>query len=524
MNRFIRAHGISIALCFLLLLGAYLRLYNISGYMTFLGDEGRDMLVVKRMIVDHKFTLLGPTASVGGFFLGPIYYYFMVPFVWAWGLDPTGAAVMVALAGIATIYLVYRVGRDFFDQSVGLIAAALYTVSPVVIAYSRSSWNPNLVPLFSTLAMYLCWQIVVQKRYNLLFWLGVSMGVGLQLHYLFLFLFPVVGVWFLLFGREKKMLRYYGAGLIGFVMGYGPFLAFELRHGFPNTLSIIRFLAQGEGTGLVLTTFFHTIYDVAYRLFGRLLYRLPQPEVWVNASQLAQQAWTIGIKFSLLSSLALLGGYIARRILYPFGIPTKNKTISPHFYSAVVLFLWVLIPLILFGFYQKGIYDYYFGIFFAVPFLMIGLLFRILFTHTAAKYVGICVFLGLLYFNWEGRPFTSPPNNQLAQAKMIARAAMDKTNGKPFNFALLANFNSDHAYRYFFEIWGNPPVTIERVEVDPQRRTVTDQLIIVCDLPECKPLGHPLWEIAGFGRAEITGEWPVSFVKIQRLVHFTEEK
>ncbi|MEK7802725.1 MAG: glycosyltransferase family 39 protein, partial [Pseudomonadota bacterium] len=329
--------------------------------MTFLGDEGRDMLVVKRMIVDHKFTLLGPTASVGGFFLGPIYYYFMVPFVWAWGLDPTGAAVMVALAGIATIYVVFLVGRDFFDKWVGVIAAALYTVSPVVIAYSRSSWNPNLVPFFSTIVMYFCWQVIVQKRYHLLFWLGVGMGIGLQLHYLFLFLFPVVLVWFLFFGRERKMLRFYGAGLLGFLVGYGPFLAFELRHGFPNTQSIIKFLAHGEGTGLVTSTFLHTIGDVAYRLFGRLLYRLPQPEVWIHVSYAAQQVWTIGIKFSLLSASLLLALYITRRFVFPFKPFVPHKCNAASVYTAILLLLWFFIPLALFGFYQKGIYDYYFG-------------------------------------------------------------------------------------------------------------------------------------------------------------------
>src|SRR3989344_1677571 len=101
-------------LFFILGVAAYLRIWHISDYMTFLGDEGRDMLVVKRMIVDGKWTLLGPTASVGGFFMGPIYYYFMLPFLWLWRLDPTGPAVMVALFGIATVYLVFRAGRDFF--------------------------------------------------------------------------------------------------------------------------------------------------------------------------------------------------------------------------------------------------------------------------------------------------------------------------------------------------------------------------------------------------------------------------
>ena len=160
-----------ILLAVILLLGAYVRLYRISEYMTFLGDEGRDMLVVKRMIVDHKFTLLGPTASVGGFFLGPIYYYFMLPFVWAWGLDPTGAAFMVGLFGVATIYLVYRIGRDIFDPWVGLVASSLYALSPIVIAYSRSSWNPNLVPFFSTLLIYFLWRSVARNEKKFLFWI-----------------------------------------------------------------------------------------------------------------------------------------------------------------------------------------------------------------------------------------------------------------------------------------------------------------------------------------------------------------
>ena len=38
-------------------------------------------------------------------------------------------------------------------------------------------------------------------------------------------------------------------------------------------------------------------------------------------------------------------------------------------------------------------------------------------------------------------------------------------------------------------------------------------------MDECKPLGHPLWEIAGFGMAEIVDEGQVNFVKIMKLKH-----
>ena len=40
----------------------------------------------------------------------------------AWRLDPTGPAVMVGLFGVATVYLVYRAGRDMSDPWVGIVA------------------------------------------------------------------------------------------------------------------------------------------------------------------------------------------------------------------------------------------------------------------------------------------------------------------------------------------------------------------------------------------------------------------
>ena len=184
--------------------------------MTFLGDEGRDVLIVKRMITEGKWTLLGPTASVGGFFMGPIYYYFMVPFLWLWNFNPVGPAIMVALFGIATIFLVYYVGKRMFGKEVGVVASGLYAVSPLIISYSRSSWNPNVVPFFGILLFFFLWDVVVNNHWKRLFWIGIILGMGLQLHYTFLFLMAVVALWFLLYGRNLSYVKYYFFGIIGF--------------------------------------------------------------------------------------------------------------------------------------------------------------------------------------------------------------------------------------------------------------------------------------------------------------------
>ena len=200
----------------------------------------------------------------------------------------------------------------------------------------------------------------------------------------------------------------------------------------------------------------------------------------------------------------------------------KRKRSDEQFITAVLCYLWFFIVLVLFGFYKRGIYDYYFGIFFALPFLFVGFIVSQLWRRSMAlRWVALGIWVSLLLLNCRGWPFRYAPNDQLGQAKLIARAAFDKAEGKSFNFALITGNNSDHAYRYFFEIWGNAPVTIENTMNDPQRTTVTDQLIVICEVSECKPLGHHLWEIAGFGRAEIVGEWDVSFVKILKLTHYT---
>ena len=58
----------------ILIIGAFLRLYKIDGYMTFLGDEGRDVIIVRNLLVNADPILIGHGTSVGGMYLGPLYY------------------------------------------------------------------------------------------------------------------------------------------------------------------------------------------------------------------------------------------------------------------------------------------------------------------------------------------------------------------------------------------------------------------------------------------------------------------
>lgn len=505
-----------IILTFILVIGSFFRVYMIRDYMTFLGDEGRDVLKVYE-ILHGNFTLLGPTASVGGFFLGPIYYYFMVPFLWIFNYDPVGPAVMVALFGIATVFLIYKVGKEFFGTDAGLVASGLYAISPLVVTYSRSSWNPNLMPFFSLLTLYTVYKALTRNSIKLFLLCGLLFGITMQLHYLALFLGVIIFVYILLYhfvytknNFLKDSFKNYLWFFLGFLIGLSPFLAFELRHGFPNIVSLFNFVFYSGDTGGSVQLI-PTISNVFFRIFGRLIANFPEPQKVALGAHTNIALWYY--------STFILGFISIWFLLKSFFKEYKLRSLS--FTKVSLLAIWFILGVGLFGFYKKPIYDYYFGFMFPLPFLIVGFFLKNLWQKKAGKFLSILILAVLIWLNSLTPPHKVSANRQAQQIEEISKFVIDKAENKPFNFALITGGNSDHAYRYFFTLWQKEPTTIQNVMIDQTRSSVTDQLLVVCEIvPNCYPLGHSLWEIAGFGRAEIIGEWNVSVIRVYKLEHY----
>lgn len=408
--------------------------------------------------------------------------------------------------------MVYFVGKKWFGKPAGLIAAALYAVSPVVITYSHSSWNPNPLPFVALLVLYLTYLSLTRPSVKKFIIIGILLGIAIQLQYLALFLFVVLFA-YLFFGTiiaEKKLSiillikRYLMIG-VGFLIGWSPFLAFEVHHGFPNLWTIFRFLT-GQIPESVPThsTPLGQVFEVFFKLFGRLVTVYPLTflsDVHKNTTLYVWYLLTL-----VLAVIAVLGI-----------IRIKDRL------AQLLFILWLVIGVGLFALYKKQIYDYYLGFMFPLPFLLIGNAAQELVKAVKLRFVQIVVVIlvaFLFIFNLWYMPFRFEPNRIKNQVETIAKLVILHTNNQPYNFALITTGNSDHAYRYYLEILGHKPVEIENPAIDPERKSVTNQLMIVCEDPSCSPLGYPLFEVAGFGRAEIAGEWNGPFVKIYRLVHY----
>jgi len=496
----------------ILLLGAFLRLYKIDGYMTFLGDEGRDGLVWLRMVRWGKFTLIGPQTSIGNMYLGPLYYYLMLPFYVLFGLSPVGPSVGVALFGIATIFLIWWMGREWFGEVASLIAAFLYAISPVVITYSRSSWNPNIMPFFALLTIWGIWGFWGKENYLWLPVIGITLSFCLQSHYLGLLLLPLVGIFWgiRVIGeiRESKTQKEFILYTLYFILlllllTVMPLVWFDLRHDFINTKAFYKFFSVRQ------TTVNLKVYKAIPNLW-------PLWEMMIIRLSAAKEIfWGRILSFVLFLGLVFSFWRSFWRSDLPAG---RTSPDSPGKKALVLLLVWLLIGLMGMGLYKQHIYDHYFGFIFPAPFLLVGFLLGELGKSRRLGRLGFLGVLGIVtWLNLMNSPLNYQPNYQMAKVQEIDKKIIEEAGGQPFNFALIAKQNYEAGYEYFLEAWRATLVHIDPQKVD---ETIADQLFVVCEDKECQPINHPKAQIANFGWAKIDDEWEFPWgVKLFKLVH-----
>ncbi len=488
-------------LIIIVLLGGFLRLYRIGEYMTFLGDEGRDAIVVSRLLKYFDIILVGPGTSIGNMYLGPLYYYMMALPLFLANFSPVGPAVMVAFLGLATVALIWWVGREWFGKIAAITAALLYAISPTVIIYSRSSWNPNIMPFFALLSIYSIWKVWKDEKFNWLIVLGISFAFVLQSHYLGLILIPVLILfWILEYLKIKNnklhLKKYLTKTFLGFLLFFllmSPLLIFDARHAWRNFSAMQSFFTSNQS-------------DLSISPLSAVFKIGP---IFENATTrlLSARNEAVGsILFLLLTCFVIW--IIAKwkkldlKIRLPF----------------MMLFIWLGFSFLGLGFYKKEIYDHYLGFLFPAPFLLAAAMLQLLINNKKGKAVAFLMFSFLVIFNLLNTPIRHSPNFQMQRSMHIAEFIKEKSAGERFNIATISETGNRDVYQYFLELWG-----AEVVDTDPSavNFTVTDQLFVVCEMPKekCDPTHNPSAWITGFGWTKIVDEWEVWGTNVYKLGH-----
>jgi hypothetical protein len=429
-----------------------LRLYRIQDYTAFQGDQGVDALVVKRILVDGVLPLEGPATSAGGVHLGPFYYYLLaLPMRLDW-LDPLADAALMALLGGLTTGLVYLLARSWFGRIPALVAASASAVSPAAIVASRSAWNPAPTPFFVLLALL---GIEASRRTADGRWLvlvGPALACLLQLHY---FTLAVAGVltiaaaWLIVQSRSIRWAGWMGLGLAMGGVLFAPLLLHELTTGFPN-LHAAGELVIGGAAGAPRPD------------------SLPRRAYAVLAPMLVGQFLTGGRELpAVVVTLALIWG-VLRAALQPgrrFGAVLLSAILATLLVQAVV--------------YRGPVFEHYLIAYAPVAFLgLAATAVHLTARVVLRRVVGVVGLLGLLAFNIADWPFGAP-ERQLARSEYVAALIAAAAGPERFGLWLLAENDSDGAYRFQLERIGRAPARPD--EALPR------QLFVLCQDRQCGP-------------------------------------
>lgn len=472
---------------FIILIASFLRLYRIGDYMEFLGDQGRDVSIIRDFLKHGNLFFIGPQTSIGNMYLGPFFYYLIAPSLLLANFNPIGPAVFIALINITAVYLVYFIGKKWFNQSIGLISAFLFAISPVAIKYSNFIWNPNIMAFFSLLFVYFFFEALKTKQYKKFIFASLSFVMVMNSHYLGLALLPFVGLyWLFTFYQiiKKKLPEFKPflintllAGLV-FILSLTPQILFDIKHNGQNIKALITFFTQRETT----------VNIKAYKAVPELPLIFNQ----VNTDLLAGRDKTVGIIISVIFAVLILFTLI------------KSKKQKNNYW---VIFYWLLSGLIALALYKQHIYAHYFAFLFPAVFILVGFLIN------KYKVIGIPLFIFISVSSILNNPFRYQPNKQLATVNQITDSIISRSNRQDFNFCLLAKQNYDPPYRYLLAE-KNAPVKL-------LQNQITEQLFVVCEpfQIDCNPINNPEWGIAAFGWAKIDSQWEINGIKVFKLVH-----
>ena len=284
--------------------------------------------VVKDLLIDHKFPLLGMAAKGNsGVFIGPAFYYILAAFYAITKLHPIAAGYYAGVMSVVTGILLFFVIRRMFSERVAIIALAVAAVSFKVIFSDRLAGPVHLLPLVSALIFYLWYKVLVGNS-KLLPVLTAVIGFSFHLHvtaiyYVFisLFCFP-----FIL--RQKIPLRIYVLSGLALFVWFIPSIVANIQQN--NMLTTT--------AGSFFTTFYHGFH------LRRVIQLLPDAFIEYES-------------IILLGPLSFIRYIMVPIFIVLIWLREERKKALIIIYLTL---LWYFIPWIVLSTFRGEISDYYF--------------------------------------------------------------------------------------------------------------------------------------------------------------------
>lgn len=417
--RFFRTHYVLITFLILLLIGMYLRFWNIANTFEYGWDQARDAWKV-RDILTGTLVLNGPRTGVGHFNLGPVWYYYLAPFYFLTRLDPIAAQYGNMLVNFFNFIAFFWVTKRIFGSKFALVATSMYTVSGYLIEINRTPWNVSPVLGVSALIFYCLHEIVIHNKHKLMLPLMFLTGLFLHLHFAFVFLPPIIFLSLLLAKQKRKVIRWGLYGLPLFVLWTLPLIFLDIEWKGGNTNMFQSFLKDYFIDGFHFRFFMIRIHDAF----------IQYQQVLAIAHTMAWAKFVVPVIFVLVT-LTERGKALAR--------------------NALMLF-WFLVPAVVYSFYAGTTSEYY--VLLNAPMVIYCVVYLVQKLYRFKKIPKYLVLLvAIVAFGYYTYHTSS---NQWIKASYGGLAKQKEETRKCIQSGCVKEYNEGFIDSYLYSIWTDP--------------------------------------------------------------------
>ena len=203
----------------IVLVSAVLRLVNLNFHSLDL-DESMSVWLAQKPTGE----LIANTLNLAWDPHPPGYYLLLQGWMSVFGSGELAVRLLSALLGIGLVWLLYLVGARLFDPWVGLAAAGLGAVNPLLVWLAQEARMYTLVAVLTLGSLYCMVRALDEHRWR--WWLGYALLAlaGCYSHLFAVLLLPVAALYVLVRGWHRRELWLWGWCTIGVVaVAYLPF-------------------------------------------------------------------------------------------------------------------------------------------------------------------------------------------------------------------------------------------------------------------------------------------------------------
>ncbi len=418
-------------IAFLLFISLAFRFWYFSTHVVVSNDTLRDAQIVEELTRSGNYLpTVGPKASVGNFYLPPLYYQVHLLFSVLSNHHPLTMNVVNTFIEALTPVVVFLLLLKVSSKHFAFILSLLYVFAPLPVIFGTRAWNPITIPFFTSLAVLLWLHFLETKKRYLIPIMVAAVTVALHLHYQSVVVLPFYLIcFFWSIKTYPKLLWYWLLGASIAVLSLLPYVVGEAQNQWQNTLAIQNYFSGEHSQYFDRVSKPEYIYTFLPAFFERVL-----------TNSTTQQHW-----FGRVLGLSAVSCFV----LLLKKQPVKWKTQDKYLFLLLSYVISIVIALRL---YKGDKIDYYMSTLFTAPLFFLAALSKI---HTKAAIAGASI---LILFAFK-TTVAIPQFNDLKELDAVVKTLKQHSTVEGFRYFF---YDIRQANTFSYLIYKNPEIKMNQ--------------------------------------------------------------